>query len=141
MFDNLGRALALLREMRGLSQMALSRRARIGKSQLSKYERGRELPKLDTLERLLGVLEVSPLSFFYTLAMLDDLLEKLDAGADRRLAPLLLPLNALHPQLDNALSLAVRQLFRLYHLRMQVLASPSFLRMAEARAPGVETPG
>src|SRR5262245_20168373 len=73
MFGNLGRTLALLREMRGYSQAALSREARIGKSQLSKYEKGRELPKLETLERILRVLDVPPISFFYTVAMLDGL--------------------------------------------------------------------
>ena len=56
MFANLGMTLSLLREIRGKSQSRVAREARIGKSQLSKYENGRELPKLDSPE--LGKLAV-----------------------------------------------------------------------------------
>lgn len=101
MFGNLGRTLALLREMRGYSQLALSREARIGKSQLSKYENGRELPKLETLEKILRVLDVQPIGFFQTVAALDSLVSRLDA-------PLL------EPDLE--------QLFRLYRLQTEVQA-------------------
>ena len=44
MFDNLGRALYLIRDLRGKSQAEVAREAGIGKSQLSKYEGGREFP-------------------------------------------------------------------------------------------------
>lgn len=101
MFGNLGRTLALLREMRGYSQLALSREARIGKSQLSKYENGRELPKLETLERILRVLEVQPIGFFQTVAALDSLVSRLDAPF-------------FEPDLE--------QLFRLYRLQTEVQA-------------------
>ncbi len=71
MFVNLGRTLSLLRELRGKSQALVAREAGIGKSQLSKYENGKELPKLDSLEKVLGVLEVGHFEFFYTLYMVD----------------------------------------------------------------------
>jgi transcriptional regulator with XRE-family HTH domain len=71
MFRNLGVALRVSREQRGLNQAEVARRARIGKSQLSKYERGKELPKLESLERILRVLESSVLGFFYTLHLLE----------------------------------------------------------------------
>jgi transcriptional regulator with XRE-family HTH domain len=131
MFRNLGRAISLLREMRGYSQMQLSRSAKIGKSQLSKYEKGRELPKLETLERVLRALEVEPLSFFYTLAMLDDLVEQLDAPAHERppLPPPNLPLSLLQPSLGQLFSMSVGQLVRLYHLQNEVQASPLFQRI------------
>jgi transcriptional regulator with XRE-family HTH domain len=71
MFLNLGRTLALLRELRGKSQAGVAREAGIGKSQLSKYENGRELPKLDSLEKVLAALKVGYFEFFYTLYMVD----------------------------------------------------------------------
>lgn len=64
-FRQLGPALRIVRERAELSGAALARAARIGKSQLSKYETGREWPKLETLSRLLDVLGVEPLRFFY----------------------------------------------------------------------------
>jgi transcriptional regulator with XRE-family HTH domain len=71
MFANLGRTLSLLRELRGKSQSRVAREARIGKSQLSKYENGKELPKLDSLEKILRVLRVDMFEFFYTLYLVD----------------------------------------------------------------------
>ncbi|HYO16000.1 MAG TPA: helix-turn-helix transcriptional regulator [Thermoanaerobaculia bacterium] len=71
MFTNLGRTLSLLRELRGKSQSRVAREAGIGKSQLSKYENGKELPKLDSLEKVLNALEVGHFEFFYTLYLVD----------------------------------------------------------------------
>jgi len=71
MFVNLGRTLSLLRELRGKSQTRVAREARIGKSQLSKYENGKELPKFETLEKILHVLKVDMFEFFYTLYLVD----------------------------------------------------------------------
>lgn len=71
MFINLGRTLSLLRELRGKSQARLAREAGVGKSQLSKYENGKELPKLDSLEKVLNALEVGHFEFFYTLHLVD----------------------------------------------------------------------
>jgi len=119
MFGNLGRTLALLREMRGHSQLTLSREARIGKSQLSKYENGRELPKLETLERVLAVLDVQPISFFYTVAMLDGLAGRLDDPATE-LPPLPLPLTLVQPDLDELFSVTVGQFLRMYRLQVEV---------------------
>jgi transcriptional regulator with XRE-family HTH domain len=62
MFANLGRTLSLLRELRGKSQSRVAREARIGKSQLSKYENG---------EKILRVLKVDMFEFFYTLYLVD----------------------------------------------------------------------
>jgi transcriptional regulator with XRE-family HTH domain len=71
MFTNLGRTLSLLRELRGKSQARVAREAGIGKSQLSKYENGKELPKLDSLEKVLNALDVGHFEFFYTLYLVD----------------------------------------------------------------------
>jgi transcriptional regulator with XRE-family HTH domain len=85
MFVNLGRTLSLLRELRGKSQARVAREAGIGKSQLSKYENGKELPKLDSLEKVLKALEVGHFEFFYTLYLVDRRaadLRRLPAGED-----------------------------------------------------------
>lgn len=71
MFKNLGRTLSLLRELRGKSQARVAREAGIGKSQLSKYENGKELPKLDSLEKVLNALKVGYFEFYYTLYLVD----------------------------------------------------------------------
>jgi len=72
LFNNLGRALGLLRELRGKSQAQLASQAGIGKSQLSKYENGKELPKLESLGKVLEALGVGYFEFFYTLQLLDE---------------------------------------------------------------------
>jgi transcriptional regulator with XRE-family HTH domain len=71
MFGRVGIALRVLRELSGTSQAALAQKAKIGKSQLSKYENGRELPKLDSLEKLLEALNVRPMVLFYLTDFLD----------------------------------------------------------------------
>lgn len=71
MFDNVGKTLTLLRELRGRSQAWVAKEAAVGKSQLSKYENGKELPKLDSLEKVLLALDVGHFEFFYTLYLVD----------------------------------------------------------------------
>jgi transcriptional regulator with XRE-family HTH domain len=44
----------------------------MGKGQMSKYESGKELPKLESLERLLRALGTSPLAFFYLMHVLSE---------------------------------------------------------------------
>ncbi|HKH49487.1 MAG TPA: helix-turn-helix transcriptional regulator [Thermoanaerobaculia bacterium] len=87
MFVNLGRTLSLLRELRGKSQARVAREAGIGKSQLSKYENGKELPKLDSLEKVLKALEVGHFEFFYTLYLVDQRASGLGQGG-REAGPL-----------------------------------------------------
>ncbi len=70
MFAELGTTLRTLRESAGLTQAELARRAGLGKSRLSKYESGKELPKLASLEKLLRVLGAEPLTLFYTAHLL-----------------------------------------------------------------------
>ena len=71
MFERLGLCLRTFRELTGKSQASVAREAGIGKSQLSKYETGKELPKLDSLGKVLSVLEISPLTFFYGISVLE----------------------------------------------------------------------
>jgi transcriptional regulator with XRE-family HTH domain len=71
MFDNLGKALSLVRELRHKSQAQVAVEAGIGKSQLSKYESGKELPKFDSLRKVLGALDVGAFEIFYTMHLID----------------------------------------------------------------------
>jgi transcriptional regulator with XRE-family HTH domain len=71
MFDNLGKALRLIREIRGKSAAQVARQAGVGKSQLSKYENGKELPKFESLKKVLDALEISAFEFFYTMHLID----------------------------------------------------------------------
>ncbi|MFY9822647.1 MAG: helix-turn-helix transcriptional regulator [Thermoanaerobaculia bacterium] len=71
MLDNLGRALFLLRELKNLPRDVVASRAGISKSQLVKYENGREIPRLAILAKVLDVLECSFFEFFYTLLVVD----------------------------------------------------------------------
>jgi len=86
MFSNFGRTLVLLRELQGKSQAKLAREAGIGKSQLSKYETGKELPKLESLAKVLSALGIGLLDLFSTLEVVDrrdkSLHEKMDHPLD-----------------------------------------------------------
>lgn len=86
MFRNLGPTLTLLREMRGKSQAGVARAADIGKSQLSKYESGKELPKLASLEKVLTALDMGPVDLFCTLEMVDRRAASLNEKAENLLA-------------------------------------------------------
>lgn len=70
MFAELGGTLRALRESKGLSLGELARRTGMGKSQLSRYEGGKELPKLGSLEKLLRAFDAEPLTLFYTAHLL-----------------------------------------------------------------------
>lgn len=68
----------ILRELRHTSQRALARSTHGSTSHLSKYETGKALPKLETIERFLDVLDIQALDLFYLMAHLD--------GWERRIA-------------------------------------------------------
>jgi transcriptional regulator with XRE-family HTH domain len=55
-FDNLGKALRLLRKQQGLQQNQLAVRAGVTSSKLSNYETGQRQPTLDSLGRLVDAL-------------------------------------------------------------------------------------
>ena len=71
MFETLGLTLRVFRELSGCSQAELARKAQIGKSQLSKYESGKELPKLESLGKIITALGTTPLVVFYLSSVLD----------------------------------------------------------------------
>src|ERR1700730_10813946 len=79
MVSNIGKALAMVRQQSGMSQYQLAVRCKMGRSQISKYEAGREIMKLDTLEKLLSVLDIEPEQFFRFVRSLDE-----SFGAQRR---------------------------------------------------------
>ena len=71
MFQNLGCALALLRRLKNLSQKEVAIRAGIGKCRLSRYESGKDSPKLDSLAKILKVLGTDLEQLGLILAFLD----------------------------------------------------------------------
>ena len=71
MFKSLGLTLRVLRELSGCSQAEIARKAQIGKSQLSKYETGKELPRLESLGKVIAVLGTTPLMVFYVSSVLE----------------------------------------------------------------------
>ena len=71
MFETLGLTLRVFRELAGWSQAEVARRAQVGKSQLSKYETGKELPRLESLGKIIKALGTTPLVVFYVSFVLD----------------------------------------------------------------------
>lgn len=53
-FSDLGPALRRLREVAKLTQVQVAERTGIAQNRLSRYENGRQLPDVPTLDRLLG---------------------------------------------------------------------------------------
>lgn len=119
MFDNLGKALYLIRDLRGKSQAAVARDAGIGKSQLSKYESGKELPKLDSLRKVLRVLDIGPFELFYTMHLIDLEGERLDLRQEAKgqfLPPLILSGRGLFSDAtDEAFQRVLKEVLALYH--------------------------
>src|ERR1700681_3294113 len=62
----------MTRQQSGMSQYQLAVRCKMGRSQISKYEAGREVMKLDTLEKLLSALDIEPERFFRFVRSLDE---------------------------------------------------------------------
>jgi transcriptional regulator with XRE-family HTH domain len=71
-FRNIGKALAIVRQQQGLTQAQLAARCGMSRPQVSRYESGRELMKLETLEKILATLRVEPEDFFRFLSALDN---------------------------------------------------------------------
>lgn len=113
MFRNLGSALRIVREQRLLAQAALARAAGLGKSQLSKYESGKEKPKLDSLEKLFVALNIHPLDFFTLLASLDRELDRLAAPENGQPSELVL-WGLLPENVSTAFEALLRNLFGLH---------------------------
>lgn len=67
-FEFVGEALVLMRRIKGLSQSEVARRAKMRSSQLSRYEKGETLPKLNQLDRLLQAHGATLLDFATILA-------------------------------------------------------------------------
>jgi transcriptional regulator with XRE-family HTH domain len=152
MFVNLGRTLSLLRELRGKSQANVAKEAGIGKSQLSKYENGKELPKLDSLEKVLKVLEVGHFEFFYTLYLVDRRAAGLgksngsgreEEDAERAevldehlyLPPLIKGYPLLSESTDQAFTRVFADLLSLYRLVFEQVALSGASRPGDLKAP------
>jgi transcriptional regulator with XRE-family HTH domain len=138
MFANVGKILRLLRELRGLSQAEVARHAGIGSSQLSKYERGTELPKLESLERVLRVLDFRQDSFFCAVALLDHLPAALSGEPGAPLALLsIFPTTGSLPSLDEAFESTFRSLLALQRSVLEAVLTFATARSTAATDHGV----
>ena len=117
----LGPALSLIRSMKSLSQAAVARQAGVGKSQLSKYESGKELPKLDSLVKVLRVLDLRLAEFTHLM----DLISAAVARNHEALAALLARSAALRLKGDEHLrdELMVRTVRCLLRLQREMEAA------------------
>jgi len=142
MFANLGNTLALIRHLRGKSQAQVARDAGIGRSKLSKYENGTELPGLEPLSRLLKALDISLHEFFFTLALVDErasLLSSSDASTQRSL--LVVPRQGgslLLPQMEAAFDQLQSFILNLHRL---VYTEIVFRQVPELESGGVPAEG
>lgn len=145
MFDNLSRTLSLLRDLSGKSQIELAKEARIGKSQLSKYETGKELPKFDSLEKVLNALGIGYSEFFYALRLVDRLSVEMQqireagaGGGDQPLFPAPSPEGAyLLPENTRQ---AFGQLFNDLLLLHHRMVEESVIPASEAPPPALSKP-
>jgi transcriptional regulator with XRE-family HTH domain len=136
MFRNLGPALGLLRELRGLSQAEVARRAGVGKSRISKYEKSRESPKLASLQRMLEVLGVRHDAFFSVVAFLDRLPEALSALPGAPVPPFaMVPSTSSSSLLTRPSPTASRLFFRSIARRSRYFStdSPATLRSTQVQ--------
>lgn len=150
MFTNLGHTLSLLRELRGKSQARVAREAGIGKSQLSKYENGKELPKLDSLEKVLIALKVSYFEFFYTLHLVDRRASELEPvngdgetpGSEPLPLPSFLPgKTLLDDNTDQAFGQVFTDLLLLYRRVFQQRVLPAGGPAGQSAAEDLSAPG
>lgn len=63
--DRLGANVREMRGLRGLTQRELADRAGFSPSEVGEVERGRRVPRVDTLFRLAGALDVKPNKLFF----------------------------------------------------------------------------
>jgi transcriptional regulator with XRE-family HTH domain len=138
LFKNVGRTLALLRELRGKSQAQIASDAGIGQSQLSKYETGKELPRLDSLEKVLTILDVGFFEFSYTVHLFDQRIGSLGVlPNDMDSASLAVwatgGLSHLSPETEEAFGAVFSLLLRLYRQVFEtVVRGTPPLRVMEA---------
>jgi transcriptional regulator with XRE-family HTH domain len=117
-YKNLPRALTLIRELRGLNQAQVASRAGIGKSQMSRYEGGKELPRLDTLVTVLAALRVGIFEFWYIVHLIDSGEAQIDsnAGILFTLPPLLLNgAGLMSTETDAAFKRLIEDVMKVYH--------------------------
>lgn len=68
-FEGLGRALRWVRQRQGKKQYEVAATAKITKAMLSSYENEKQRPAIDTLERILGALEIDVDYLAYAMRM------------------------------------------------------------------------
>ncbi len=136
MFRNTGLGLRILREWRGWSIRALAAEAGIGKSQLSKYENGRELPKLDSLQKILRALSVGSVDFFSLTTLLDRKLESLSTPERTDDLLTLRSFGLFTPEITAAFEKVMSAVLEAHHLVVRELA----LKVTEPKTRTIREP-
>ncbi len=84
-FRHLAGALRLLRDRRGITQRKLAEEAACTLKQISAYETARQRPRIETLERILGILDADATDLARAMAGLDAV-DRGHRGGDRPLS-------------------------------------------------------
>ena len=115
-FRHLGLAIKILRELKNISQAQLAGMAGMGKSQLSKYESGKELPKLDSLDKILVALSATP----FSLLLVVNFLDRMRSGRPPHLLWLEAPLGPLlSDSEEEAFTSFIRSLYGLFQAKTE----------------------
>lgn len=85
-FRHLAGALRLLRDRRGITQRKLAEAAACTLKQISAYETARQRPRIETLERILGILDADATDLARAMAGLDAVDRGHRGGGDRPLS-------------------------------------------------------
>ena len=86
---NYGKALRLVRSSRNISQRELSETINLDPSYISLIEKGKRVPTIETLEKIVKVLDI-PIHLFFLLASDKDEVKKLHPNKKTDVAKLLL---------------------------------------------------
>jgi transcriptional regulator with XRE-family HTH domain len=133
MFGGIGATLAIIRKERGFSQEALAKRCRMGRSQVSRYESGKDLMTFSTLEKLLRFLAVEPEGFFRLAASLTSSTSPADGPGEAELRHVNEAVENLHAAIDQFQE-AIEGL-------LPAGVRAALLRLRASAAAGSPTPG
>ena len=71
-FDGLGKALRWIRDKQAKKQYQVAEAAGVTKAMLSAYETGKQKPSIETLEKILGALQVDLADLFNALQVVNE---------------------------------------------------------------------
>lgn len=135
-FENVGEVIHVLRIVRGLSQGDLADLSGVRNSSISNYERGKSVPKLETLRKLADGLELSLSDMEETERFIRRMRQRKEASGESAsgVTALTSPLEDLEGQrseIDRLSAEAGRLVTRLTRVGLEMLASGTRARAGE----------